>query len=114
MVVAGPECSVAFWALSLPGLVSRPETVVAEAVEALGQHCVLTLHFARRTCQGLLVFPHLFFQNLKQAKEFEFLCLKARDFFLLKSNHNSIYLVHVGVSSHLDLSESLYLPLDQG
>ena len=43
MVVAGSKGGVAFGTLALSGLVARAQAVVAEAVEALGQHCVLAL-----------------------------------------------------------------------
>ena len=68
VVVAGAEGGVALWTLSLPGLVSGPEAVVAKAVEAFGQHRVFSLHFARRTRQRLLVFSNLLLQYLKGKK----------------------------------------------
>lgn len=82
MVIAGSKRSVALGALPLSCLVPRSETVVAETVEALGQHCVLSLHLARRTRQRLLVLANLLSKDL----------------------------VHVG--RHLDLLEALYLSLD--
>ena len=56
-----------------------PETVVAEAVEALSEHRVLPLDFARGARQRLLVFSDLLLQDL----------------------------VHVG--GHLDLAQALHL-----
>ena len=58
-----------------------PETIVAEDVETLGQDGVLPLHLARGTGQRLLVLSDLLLQDL----------------------------VHVG--GHLNLLESLHLPL---
>ena len=56
-----------------------PEAIVAEAVEALGEHCVLPLDLARGTRQRLLVLADLLLQDL----------------------------VHVG--RHLDLTQTLNL-----
>ena len=56
-----------------------PEAIVAEAVEALGEHCVLPLDLARGTRERLLVLADLLLQDL----------------------------VHVG--RHLDLTQTLNL-----
>ena len=61
-----------------------PEAVVAEAVEALGEHCVLPLDLARGTRQRLLVLADLLLQDL----------------------------VHVG--RHLDLTQTLNLQREEG
>ena len=61
-----------------------PEAIVAEAVEALGEHCVLPLDLARGTRERLLVLADLLLQDL----------------------------VHVG--RHLDLLQALNLPLQDG
>ena len=62
-----------------------PEAIVAETVEAFGEDCVLSLDFAGRTGEGLLVFSHFLLQDL----------------------------VHVGVSGHLDFPQPLHLAFDQ-
>ena len=61
-----------------------PEAVVAEAVEALGEHCVLPLDLARGTRERLLVLADLLLQDL----------------------------VHVG--RHLDLTQTLNLQREEG
>jgi len=59
VVVVGTEGGVALGALALPRLVTRAQAAEAEHVETLGEHGVLALHFAGRTGELLLVFPHL-------------------------------------------------------
>ena len=61
-----------------------PEAIVAEAVEALGEHCVLPLDLARGTRERLLVLADLLLQDL----------------------------VHVG--RHLDLTQTLNLQREGG
>jgi hypothetical protein len=83
VVVAGSKRRVALGTLPLSGLVPRPEAVVAEAVETLSEHGVLSLHLARGTGQRLLVLPDLLLEDL----------------------------VHVG--GHLDLAQALDLSAHQ-
>lgn len=51
MEVVGPEGTVTFGALPLSGVVARLQTLVAEHVEALGEHCLLVAGVAARTTQ---------------------------------------------------------------
>lgn len=49
--VVGTEGTVALGALPLSGVVARLQTLVAEHVEALGEHCLLVAGVAARTTQ---------------------------------------------------------------
>lgn len=82
MVVRGSKGRIALGALSLPRLVARPQAVVAEAMEAFGQHSVLPLDLAAGAGQGLLVLANFLLENL------------------------------VKVRGHLDFAQPLHLPLD--
>ena len=64
MVIAGSEGRITLGTLSLSGLVPRAQTVVAEAMETLGQNSVLPFNLARRTRQRLLILSDLLLQDL--------------------------------------------------
>ena len=64
MIIAGTEGGIALWAFTLTCFVTGSKAVVTKAVEAFGQHSVLSLNFARRTGERLLVLANLLLENL--------------------------------------------------
>lgn len=59
MIIVGAKGAVTFGTFALPRVVSGAQAVVAENVEALGEHGILALHFARWTRERLLVIANL-------------------------------------------------------